>query len=98
MVRAKRELFLTVPKALDSETYLCADLITPPSYIVSAPPPLVTPSLSRSSSLSTNTSQSESDCELEDEEDEVFLRSDAVPWTIDQDEALLNVLLFSRFG
>ena len=94
MVRTKPDLFLTVPKGLDSETYPHADMITPPCYIVSAPPPL-TPALSRSSSLSANTSQSESDCELEDEEDEVSLRSDVAPWTIDQDEALLNVLFFT---
>ena len=96
MVRAKPELFLTVPNALDSEIYSRADLITPPCYIVSVPPPMVTPALSRSSSLSTNTSLSESDCELEDEEDEMSLRSDALPWTIDQDEALLSVLLTSH--
>jgi hypothetical protein len=94
MVRAKPDLFLTVPNAFDSETYSRADLITPPCYIVSAPPPLVTPALSRSSSLS-NSSQSDSDCEFEDEE-EVPLRSDAAPWTEDQDEALLNVNSPSR--
>lgn len=91
MVRAKPDLYLTVPNALESETVSRADLITPPCYIVSAPPPLDTPALSRSSSLSTNTSLSESDCELDDEEEEVSIRNDAAPWTIDQDEALLNV-------
>lgn len=45
----------------------------------------MTPALSRSSSA-------ESDYELEDEENEVSLRCDAALWTIDQDEALLNVL------
>ena len=94
MVRAKPELFLTVPNALDLEMYSRADLITPPCYIVSAPPPFLTPALSRSSSLSTNISQSESDCELEDEEEDVCLRSDPIPWTIDQDDALLSVFSF----
>ena len=64
--------------------------MTPPCDVVSALPPVVTPALSRSSSLSTNASQSESDWELDDE-DEVLLRSDAVPWTQDQDQALLSV-------
>ena len=91
MVRAKPSLYLTVPNALESETVSRADLITPPCYVVSAPPPLVTPALSRSSSLSTNTSQSESDFELDDDEEEVSIRNDAAPWTIDQDQALLNV-------
>lgn len=96
MVRAKPELFLNVPNALDSESYSRADLITPPCYIASAPPPMVTPALSRSSSLSTNKSLSESDCEIDDEEDEISLQSDALPWTTDQDEALLSVLLTSH--
>ena len=94
MVRAKPSLFLTVPNALDADTYSRADLITPPCYIVSAPPPMLTPALSRSSSLSTNSSQSESDCEFEDDdEEEISLKTDAALWTVDQDEALLNVPL-----
>jgi len=92
MVRAKPSLFLTVPNALDAATLSPADLITPPCYIVSHPPPLAAPALSRSSSVSTSTSHSESDCELEDDEDEVSIGTDAAPWTPDQDEALLNVL------
>jgi hypothetical protein len=91
MPRAKPSLFLTVPNAFDAQTYSRADLITPPCYIVSCPPPLATPAI-RSSSLSPNTSQSESDCELEDDEAEVSLKTDAAPWTVDQDEALLSVL------
>jgi hypothetical protein len=91
MVRAKPSLFLTVPNALDAHSYSRADLITPPCYIVSAPPPVITPALSRSSSLSTNSSPSESDCEFEGDDEEISLRTDAAPWTIDQDEALLSV-------
>jgi hypothetical protein len=91
MVRAKPDLFLTVPNTLDAETYTRSDLITPPCYIVTAPPPLLTPALSRSSSLSTSTSHSESDFEDDDEDMEVSLRIDAAPWTEDQDAALLNV-------
>jgi hypothetical protein len=92
MPRAKPSLFLTVPNAFDAHTYSRADLITPPCYIVSCPPPLATPAI-RSSTLSPNTSQSESDCELEDDEAEISLKADAAPWTIDQDEALLSVHL-----
>ena len=91
MVRAKPDLYLTVSNALDSETLTRADLITAPCYIVSTPPPLVTPTLSRSSSLSTNTSHSESDFEWDDDNEEVTTLSDGAPWTIAQDEALLNV-------
>jgi hypothetical protein len=96
MVRTKPDLFLTVPNALDADNYTRSDLITPPCYIVTAPPPILTPSLSRSSSLSTNTTQSDSDCEYEDDEVEVSLRNDAAPWTPDQDEALLNVSLYVK--
>jgi hypothetical protein len=91
MVRAKPDLFLTVPDTLDADTFTRSDLITPPCYIVTAPPPLLTPALSRSSSLSTNTSQSESDFEDEEDEVDVSLGIDAAPWTEDQDAALLNV-------
>jgi hypothetical protein len=108
MVRVKPDLFLTVPNALESASLSRADLITPPCYIISAPPPLVTPALSRSSSVSTAASQSDSDCELDDDEDEVSLRIDAAPWTQDQDHALLSVSplngpllitdIFSAFG
>lgn len=93
MVRAKPSLFLTVPNPLDAHTYSRADLITPPCYIVSAPPPMLTSALSRSSSVSTNSSQSESDCEFDEDDDEVSLKTDAAPWTSDQDEALLSVPL-----
>jgi hypothetical protein len=96
MVRVKPDLFLTVPNALESASLSRADLITPPCYVVSAPPPLVTPALSRSSSVSTAASQSDSDCELDDDEDEVSLRIDAVPWTQDQDHALLSVIPLNR--
>ena len=91
MVRVKPDLFLTVPNALESASLSRANLITPPYYIVSAPPPLVTPALSRSSSVSTAASQSDSDCELDEDEDEVSLKIDAAPWTQDQDQALLSV-------
>jgi hypothetical protein len=91
MVRTKPDLFLTVPNTLDANNYTRSDLITPPCYIVTAPPPLLTPALSRSSSLSTNTTQSESDFEYDEDEVEVPLGTDAAPWTPDQDEALLNV-------
>lgn len=93
MVREKPDLFLTVPNAFDLAAYSHTDLITPPYYIVSTPPPLVTPALSRSSSVSTNASQSESDYEFEDDEEEVSPRRNSAPWTIDQDEALLSVFL-----
>ena len=94
MVRTKPSLFLTVPNALDAHTYSRADLITPPCHIVSAPPPMLTPALSRSSSISMNSSRSESDCEIFDEDDEeISLKTDAAPWTIDQDQALLSVPL-----
>jgi len=94
MVRAKPSLFLTVPTTLNEETLTRSDLITPPCYVVSAPPPLVTPVRSRSSSLSARSSQSESDGELEEDED-VEIRSDSSPWTRDQDEALLTVHMLS---
>jgi hypothetical protein len=92
MVRSKPELVLAVPNALDAEMCTRADLVTPPCYIVSVPPPLVTPAHSRSSSLSKVTSQSESDCELGDE-DEGSLKSNVASWTRDQDELHLSVCL-----
>ena len=95
MVRTKPDLFLMVPNSFDANCFSREDLITPPCYIVTSPPPLLTPTLSRSSSLSTNTSQSESDLEFDDDV-EVPLRTDAAPWTQDQDEALLSVHLFAR--
>ena len=90
MVRAKPELYLTLSNTVDADTSPLSELITPECYIVSAPPPLVTPALSRSSSLSTNRSQSDSDSELDDDDD-VALGNDAAIWTPDQDEALLSV-------
>lgn len=92
MVRAKPELVLTVPNALEARMCSRADLVTPPCYVVSSPPPLVAPAPWRSSSLSKVTSQLDSDCELEDE-DEVYLNNDSTQWPTDQDKLHLSVYL-----
>jgi hypothetical protein len=86
MVRIKPDLFLNVPKMMDEDMSLPCDLITTPSYPTSALPTMATTTRSRSSS--PGTVDFDSDSEFED--NDISLQ-DKVPWTEDQDIALLYV-------
>ena len=95
MVRVKPDLFLTVPNAIEGKRYSRADtLITPPCYVVSAPPPAVTPMIPRSNSCGTDASPSTLDSDIDDEEEEEEMLEKESPWTADQDELLLSVNTF----
>ena len=98
MPRSKPDLFLTVPTAIDPQTYTRSDLITPPCYVVSAPPPLVTPRplLSRQSSSSTATSgSSTSEGDFDFDSEDSPLRIDTSPWAANQ-ESLIHPAQFDE--
>jgi len=90
-------LFLTVPTSIEPQTFTRSDLITPPCYVVSAPPPLVTPRPipprdSPSSSKTTRSTSSECDFDLGDSEDSPLWK-DRSSWDVDQESSMLPVQL-----
>ena len=95
MVRSKPELFLTVPSAVDPQTYTSSDLITPPYHVVSAPPPLATPrplpSRQSSSSTSTSRSSASESSDFDFDSNDSPLRLDTSPWTMDSDAVMTHI-------